>query len=106
PQLYRTNVAAFRQVLEGNLRPLAAAKRRQVVAGLALRANGQDLDADTLVQMVRLSRQEGLGGVAIFHHTPLVAGEQRIGQALRISAGFDQVAEVPSPAGGVVTKPA
>jgi len=106
PQLYRTNVAAYRQVLEGNLRPLAAGKRRQVVAGLALRANGQDLDADTLVQMVRLSRQEGLGGVAIFHHTPLVAGEQRIAQALRVSGGFDHLAEVPSPPGGVVTKPA
>lgn len=94
PQLYRNTLKAFAQVLEGNLRSLPAERRRQVVAGLALRANGQDLDADTALQMVRLSRVEGLGGVALFHHTPLIAGERRIALALREKEGFDQLAVV------------
>jgi len=95
PQLYRNSLAAYRQVLEGNLRPLPAERRQQVVAGLTLRANGQDLEVNTLLEMVRLSRQEGLGGVAVFHHTPLVAGDQRIARALLNEGGFDQLAGVP-----------
>lgn len=87
PQLYRNSVAAYRQVLEGNLRPLARARRRQVVAGLTLRANGQDLAASTLLEMVRLARQEGLAGVAIFHHTPLMGGDQQIARALLSQRG-------------------
>ncbi len=94
PQLYRNTVKTFAQVLESNLRSLPAEQRRQVVAGLALRANGQDLDADTALQMVRLSRLEGLGGVALFHHTPLMAGEGKIALALREREGFDQQAVV------------
>jgi len=95
PQLYRNTAKAFAQVLDANLRPLPTERRRQVVAGLALRANGQDLDADTVLQMVRLSRLEGLGGVALFHHTPLMAGEKTIALSLREQEGFDQVAVVP-----------
>jgi uncharacterized lipoprotein YddW (UPF0748 family) len=82
PQLYRNSVAAYRQVLEGNLRPLARERRRQVVAGLTLRANGQDLEEATLLEMVRLSRKAGLGGVALFHHTPLMEGNLHIARAL------------------------
>ena len=67
-----------------------------MVAGLALRVNGQDLDADTVREMVRLSRQEGLGGVALFHHTPLMAGERRIAKALVEREGFDQLAVSPA----------
>ncbi|MFM9046614.1 MAG: glycoside hydrolase family 10 protein, partial [Cyanobium sp.] len=78
PQLYRNSVGAFQQVLEGNLRPLGREQRQRVVAGLTLRANGQDLDADTVSQMVQIAREEGLGGVSIFHHTPLVGGDQRM----------------------------
>jgi uncharacterized lipoprotein YddW (UPF0748 family) len=95
PQLYRNSASAYQQVLEGNLRPLSTERRRQVVAGLTLRANGQDVDVDTLMQMVRLSREAGLGGLALFHHTPLMAGEQRIARALLDRGGFDQVARVP-----------
>jgi uncharacterized lipoprotein YddW (UPF0748 family) len=73
PQLYRPTVPAYRQVLRANLRHLPPERRRQVVAGLALRPNGRDLEADTLRRMVHLSRQEGLGGVAVFHLTPLLA---------------------------------
>lgn len=83
PQLYRNSVAAYRQVLEGNLRPLPSNRRRQVVAGLTLRANGQDLEEATLLEMVRISREAGLGGVALFHHTPLMGGDQRMARALR-----------------------
>jgi uncharacterized lipoprotein YddW (UPF0748 family) len=86
PQLYRNSVAAYRQVLEGNLRPLARERRRQVVAGLTLRANGQDLEEATLLEMVRLSRKAGLGGVALFHHTPLMEGDQHIARALLTEA--------------------
>ena len=96
PQLYRNNVGPFRQVLEGNVRPLPAERRRRVVAGLTLRANGRDLEADTLLEMVRLSRRAGLGGVAFFHHTPLVAGDQTIARALRERGGFDGVAQGPN----------
>jgi uncharacterized lipoprotein YddW (UPF0748 family) len=95
PQLYRSSVGAYRQVLEGNLRPLARARRRQVVAGLTLRANGQDLAAATVLEMVRLARQEGLGGVVIFHHTPLMGGDQPIARALQAQGGFDPLAQVP-----------
>jgi hypothetical protein len=66
------------------------------VAGLTLRANGVDLPADTLVQMVQLSREQGLGGVAIFHHTPLMAGDQQVARALVEKGGLDQVAALPS----------
>jgi hypothetical protein len=83
PQLYRNSVAAYRQVLEGNLRPLARERRSQVVAGLTLRANGQDLEEATLMEMVRLSRKAGLGGVALFHHTPLMGSDQSIARALK-----------------------
>ena len=75
PQLYRHSFAAYRQLLRANLRLLPSERRRQVVAGLTLRANGRTLPAETLRRMVRLSRQEGLGGVAVFHLTPLLAGE-------------------------------
>lgn len=95
PQLYRSSVGAYRQVLEGNLRPLARARRPQVVAGLTLQANGQDLAAATVLEMVRLARQEGLGGVAIFHHTPLMGGDQPIARALQAQGGFDPLAQVP-----------
>ncbi len=101
PQLYRNKAKAFQQVLEGNLQPLPAERRRQVIAGLALRANNQDLDADTVLQMVRLSRQKGLGGVAVFHHTPLMAGERPIALALQERGGFDQLARLPDGAAGV-----
>ncbi|MFM7465598.1 MAG: family 10 glycosylhydrolase [Cyanobium sp.] len=87
PQLYRNSVAAYRQVLEGNLRPLPSNRRRQVVAGLSLRANGQDLEEATLLEMVRISREAGLGGVALFHHTPLMGGDQRIARALLSQRG-------------------
>ncbi|MEB3195027.1 MAG: family 10 glycosylhydrolase [Cyanobacteriota bacterium] len=95
PQLYRNSVGAFQQVLEGNLRPLGREQRQRVVAGLTLRANGQDLDTDTVLRMVQLARREGLGGVAIFHHTPLVGGEQTIARALVERGGFDQLAVGP-----------
>ena len=87
PQLYRNSVAAYRLVLEGNLRPLARERRRQVVAGLTLRANGQNLEEATLLEMVRISREAGLGGVALFHHTPLMGGDQRIARALLSQRG-------------------
>ena len=83
PQLYRHSFAAYRQVLRANLRRLPPERRRQVVAGLTLRANGRTLPAETLRRMVRLSRQEGLGGVAVFHLTPLLAGETPLALALR-----------------------
>jgi uncharacterized lipoprotein YddW (UPF0748 family) len=94
PQLYRSSVGAFREVLMGNLRPLAAQRRRQVVAGLTLRANNKDLTAEDLLQMVDLSRREGLGGVALFHHTPLMMGDRELALALHDRGGFDQVAVV------------
>ena len=96
PQLYRDNLAGFRQVLEGNLRPLAAERRRRLVAGLTLKANGVELPAETLVQMVQLCREQGLGGMALFHHTPLMGGDQRVARALREKGGLDQVAVLPS----------
>jgi uncharacterized lipoprotein YddW (UPF0748 family) len=75
PQLYRHSFAAYRQLLRANLRRLPPERRRQVVAGLTLRANGRALEKETLRRMVQLSRAEGLGGVAVFHLTPLLAGE-------------------------------
>jgi hypothetical protein len=58
-----------------------------VVAGLTLRANGQNLEEATLLEMVRISREAGLGGVALFHHTPLMGGDQRIARALLSQRG-------------------
>ncbi len=83
PQFYRHSFAAYRQVLRANLRRVPPERRRQVVAGLTLRANGRSLEPETLRRMVRLSRQEGLGGVAVFHLTPLLAGGMPIARALR-----------------------
>ncbi|MEB3256843.1 MAG: family 10 glycosylhydrolase [Cyanobacteriota bacterium] len=96
PQLYRDNLAGFRQVLEGNLRPLAVERRQRLVAGLTLRANGVDLPADTLVQMVQLCREQGLGGISLFHHTPLMGSDQQIARALQEKGGLNQVAVLPS----------
>lgn len=83
PQLYRNTIAAYRRVLRHNLMLLPPERRRQVVAGLTLRANGLDLSVDTVLGMERLSRQQGLGGIALFHLTPLLAGDQAIALALR-----------------------
>ena len=96
PQLYRDNLTGFRQVLEGNLRPLAVERRQRLVAGLTLRANGVDLPADTLVQMVQLCREQGLGGISLFHHTPLMGSDQQIARALQEKGGLNQVAVLPS----------
>lgn len=76
PQFYRHSLTAFRQVLRANLLGVPPERRRLVVAGLTLRARGRELPAPTLRQMRRLSQQEGLGGVALFHLTPLLAGDR------------------------------
>jgi uncharacterized lipoprotein YddW (UPF0748 family) len=74
PQFYRPTVEGFHQVLRRTLAPLPTERRRQVVAGLALRANGRDLGTEAVRRMVRIGRAEGLGGVAVFHHGLLGEG--------------------------------
>ncbi|MEB3243242.1 MAG: family 10 glycosylhydrolase [Cyanobacteriota bacterium] len=82
PQLYRDSVGGFRRLLAANVRPVAVERRRQLVAGLALRVHGRELEEPVLREMVRLSRRAGLGGVAFFHHTPLLASGAASAQAL------------------------
>ncbi|MFN7677096.1 MAG: hypothetical protein ACK5QW_00680, partial [Cyanobacteriota bacterium] len=74
PQFYRPTVEGFHQVLRRTLAPLPTERRRQVVAGLALRANGRDLGTEAVRRMVRIGRAAGVGGVAVFHHGLLGEG--------------------------------
>jgi uncharacterized lipoprotein YddW (UPF0748 family) len=83
PQWYRPSLPAFRHALLGTLKGLPPERRRQVVAGMALRPNGRNLDPENARRMVRLCRQEGLGGVAVFHLNLLLAADERLARALR-----------------------
>jgi uncharacterized lipoprotein YddW (UPF0748 family) len=74
PQWYCATVSGFQRTMRRGLASIPLERRRQVVAGLALRPNGRDLEPDTLRRMVTHCREAGLGGVAVFHHGWLGVG--------------------------------
>lgn len=97
PQIYRNNLASYRRSLDQLLGGLSATQRRRISPGIAFTANQISLTADTIVAMVTLNRERGLGGECFFFYEGLLANDHQLAVALSSRAGYGVRASPPPP---------
>lgn len=78
PQLYLNSCSQFRNALRRNISQFPQRSLPNVVAGLHLQPNDQLLQVGDLEGMIQACRDEGLGGISIFHYGYLLSGHAEL----------------------------
>lgn len=110
PQLYRQSfnspkpdLSKYKPEIEGS-RTIKGIKSRfiaselkKIAPGIAFTANGVNLTSSDIVEIVKLNRNNGLGGQVFFFYEGLTKNSNQIAIALQSQANYNQVASLPSP---------